>query len=68
MADACSRGRFSKLYALCARLGVHPKRLDVPPDVAAFHASLAPDHGVFNFDLYSRSSVTSRCIQGPPAA
>eukprot|EP00965_Chrysotila_dentata_P030805 1026565-Pleurochrysis_carterae.AAC.2 len=27
MADACSRGRFQELYGLCARLGVHPKRL-----------------------------------------
>eukprot|EP00965_Chrysotila_dentata_P094327 3118558-Pleurochrysis_carterae.AAC.1 len=32
MADACSRGRFQEPYALCARLGVHPKRLPVPPD------------------------------------
>eukprot|EP00965_Chrysotila_dentata_P037980 1262410-Pleurochrysis_carterae.AAC.1 len=31
MADACSRGRFQDLYALCARLGVHPQRLQVPP-------------------------------------
>eukprot|EP00965_Chrysotila_dentata_P051276 1700330-Pleurochrysis_carterae.AAC.1 len=36
MADACSRERLQELYALCARLGVHPKRLHVPPDVAAF--------------------------------
>eukprot|EP00965_Chrysotila_dentata_P193808 6175978-Pleurochrysis_carterae.AAC.1 len=26
MADACSRGHFQELCALCARLGVHPKR------------------------------------------
>eukprot|EP00965_Chrysotila_dentata_P046856 1555208-Pleurochrysis_carterae.AAC.1 len=45
MADACSRGRFQKLYALCARLGVHPKRLQVPPDVAAFLGALVPEHG-----------------------
>eukprot|EP00965_Chrysotila_dentata_P066849 2213156-Pleurochrysis_carterae.AAC.1 len=51
MADACSRGHFSELHALCARLGVHPTRLDVPPDVAAFLASLVPEHGVFDFDL-----------------
>eukprot|EP00965_Chrysotila_dentata_P165790 5473959-Pleurochrysis_carterae.AAC.3 len=32
-ADACSRGRFQELYALCARrLGVHPKRPPAPPD------------------------------------
>eukprot|EP00965_Chrysotila_dentata_P147192 4859787-Pleurochrysis_carterae.AAC.1 len=51
MADACSRGRFQNLHALCARLGVHPKRLHVPPDVAAFLGPLAPEHGAFNFDL-----------------
>eukprot|EP00965_Chrysotila_dentata_P165834 5474940-Pleurochrysis_carterae.AAC.1 len=51
MADACSRGRFQELYALCAQLGVHPKRLQVPPDVAAFLGALVPEHGVFNYDL-----------------
>eukprot|EP00965_Chrysotila_dentata_P010322 336003-Pleurochrysis_carterae.AAC.3 len=40
-----------QLYALCARLGVHPKRLQVPPDVAAFLGLLVPEHGAFNFDL-----------------
>eukprot|EP00965_Chrysotila_dentata_P013069 431356-Pleurochrysis_carterae.AAC.1 len=39
------------LYALCARLGVHPQRLQVPPLVAAFLGPLAPEHGAFNFDL-----------------
>eukprot|EP00965_Chrysotila_dentata_P012774 422023-Pleurochrysis_carterae.AAC.1 len=51
MADACSRGHVQELHALCAQLGVHPKRLDVPSDVAAFLGSLVPEHGVFNFDL-----------------
>eukprot|EP00965_Chrysotila_dentata_P073450 2426011-Pleurochrysis_carterae.AAC.1 len=51
MADACSRGRFQELYALCARLGVHPKCLQVPPDVAAFLGALVLEHGVFNYDL-----------------
>eukprot|EP00965_Chrysotila_dentata_P185340 6118785-Pleurochrysis_carterae.AAC.1 len=51
MADACSRGRFQDLYALCARLGVHPQRLQVPPHVAAFLGPLAPEHGAFNFDV-----------------
>eukprot|EP00965_Chrysotila_dentata_P115785 3826584-Pleurochrysis_carterae.AAC.1 len=51
MADACSRGRFQELYALCARLKVHPKCLQVPPDVAASLGSLVSEHGVFNFDL-----------------
>eukprot|EP00965_Chrysotila_dentata_P256556 6212578-Pleurochrysis_carterae.AAC.3 len=51
MADACSRGRFQQLYALCARLGVHLKCLQVPPDVAAFLGSLVPEHGVFHFHL-----------------
>eukprot|EP00965_Chrysotila_dentata_P169985 5610875-Pleurochrysis_carterae.AAC.2 len=52
MADACSRGHFQELHALCARLGVHPKSLDMPcSDVAAFLGSLVPEHGVFNFDL-----------------
>eukprot|EP00965_Chrysotila_dentata_P078111 2575634-Pleurochrysis_carterae.AAC.1 len=51
MADACSRGRLQELYAICARLGVHPKRLQVPPDVAAFLSALVPEHGVFNYDL-----------------
>eukprot|EP00965_Chrysotila_dentata_P065337 2165053-Pleurochrysis_carterae.AAC.1 len=51
MADACSRGRFQELYALCARLGVHPKRLQVPPEVAVFLGALVPEHGVFNYDL-----------------
>eukprot|EP00965_Chrysotila_dentata_P169986 5610876-Pleurochrysis_carterae.AAC.1 len=40
MADACSRGHFQELHALCARLGVHPKRLDVRFHVAAFLGSL----------------------------
>eukprot|EP00965_Chrysotila_dentata_P094027 3107639-Pleurochrysis_carterae.AAC.1 len=40
-----------ELQALCARLGVQPKRLDVPADVAAFLGSLVPEHGAFNFDL-----------------
>eukprot|EP00965_Chrysotila_dentata_P163256 5392310-Pleurochrysis_carterae.AAC.1 len=52
MADACSRGRIQELHALCARLGVQPKCLDVPPDVATFLGSLAPEHGAFNFDLF----------------
>eukprot|EP00965_Chrysotila_dentata_P154312 5099887-Pleurochrysis_carterae.AAC.1 len=51
MADACSRGRFQELYALCARLGLHPKCNQVPPDVAAFLGALVPEHGVFNYDL-----------------
>eukprot|EP00965_Chrysotila_dentata_P064895 2151103-Pleurochrysis_carterae.AAC.1 len=51
MADACSRSRLRDLYALCARLGVHPKRLPVPPDVAASLEELVPGHGAFNFDL-----------------
>eukprot|EP00965_Chrysotila_dentata_P189610 6173408-Pleurochrysis_carterae.AAC.1 len=52
MADACSCGRVQALYALCARLGVHPQRLRVPPDViAAFLGLLVPEHGAFNFDL-----------------
>eukprot|EP00965_Chrysotila_dentata_P144484 4772523-Pleurochrysis_carterae.AAC.1 len=51
MADACSRGHFQELHALCALLDVHPKRLDVPPGVAAFLGSLVPEHGAFNFDL-----------------
>eukprot|EP00965_Chrysotila_dentata_P080765 2664827-Pleurochrysis_carterae.AAC.3 len=29
MADVCSRGRIQELCALCARLGVHPKCLQV---------------------------------------
>eukprot|EP00965_Chrysotila_dentata_P227780 6196219-Pleurochrysis_carterae.AAC.2 len=52
MADACSRGRFQQEpYALCARLGVYPKRLPVPPEVAAFLEELVPEHGAFNFDF-----------------
>eukprot|EP00965_Chrysotila_dentata_P010865 353262-Pleurochrysis_carterae.AAC.1 len=51
MADACSRDHFQELLALCARLGVQSKRLDVPSDVAAFLGSLVPKHGAFNFDL-----------------
>eukprot|EP00965_Chrysotila_dentata_P009287 302667-Pleurochrysis_carterae.AAC.1 len=51
MADACSRGRLQKIHALCARLGLQPRRLDVPSDVAAFLSSLVPDYGAFNFDL-----------------
>eukprot|EP00965_Chrysotila_dentata_P039554 1314731-Pleurochrysis_carterae.AAC.1 len=51
MADACSRGHFQELHALCARLGKQPKRLDVTSDVAAFLGSLVPEHGAFNFDL-----------------
>eukprot|EP00965_Chrysotila_dentata_P118853 3930383-Pleurochrysis_carterae.AAC.1 len=51
MADACSRGRIQELHALCARLGVQPKRLDVPADVAAFLGSLVPEHVALNFHL-----------------
>eukprot|EP00965_Chrysotila_dentata_P002272 74426-Pleurochrysis_carterae.AAC.1 len=51
MADACSRGRLQECYALCARLGVHPKRLQMPPDVAAFLGALVPEHEVFSYDL-----------------
>eukprot|EP00965_Chrysotila_dentata_P156009 5155204-Pleurochrysis_carterae.AAC.1 len=51
MADACSRGRFQELHALCARLGVHPKRLPVPLDVAIFFEESVPEYGAFNFDL-----------------
>eukprot|EP00965_Chrysotila_dentata_P056199 1863610-Pleurochrysis_carterae.AAC.1 len=51
MADACSRGRLRNLYALWARIGVHPQRLPVPPDVAAFLEELVPGHGDFKFDL-----------------
>eukprot|EP00965_Chrysotila_dentata_P239880 6203364-Pleurochrysis_carterae.AAC.3 len=51
MADACSRSRFHDLYALCARLGVHSKRLHVPHNVAAFLSPLVPEQGAFNFDM-----------------
>eukprot|EP00965_Chrysotila_dentata_P006131 200484-Pleurochrysis_carterae.AAC.2 len=51
MADACSRGLFQELYALCVRLAVHPERLEVPPDVAAYLGPLVPEHGAFDFDL-----------------
>eukprot|EP00965_Chrysotila_dentata_P063084 2090087-Pleurochrysis_carterae.AAC.1 len=46
MADACSRGHLQELYVLCARLEVHPKRLQVPPKVAAFLGALVLEHGV----------------------
>eukprot|EP00965_Chrysotila_dentata_P068596 2266974-Pleurochrysis_carterae.AAC.3 len=51
MADVCGRGRLQELYALCAGLGVHPKRLQVPPDVSAFLNPLVPEHKAFNLDL-----------------
>eukprot|EP00965_Chrysotila_dentata_P118013 3901062-Pleurochrysis_carterae.AAC.1 len=54
MADACSRGRFQELYAFCARLGVHPKCVQVPPDVTAFLGELVPERG---------ASSTSTCFR-----
>eukprot|EP00965_Chrysotila_dentata_P055131 1829753-Pleurochrysis_carterae.AAC.1 len=67
MADACSRGRFQDLYALCARLiGVYPQRLQVPPPVAAFLGPLAPEHGAFIFDLLLLAGDDVEPHPGPP--